>query len=151
MAKHKYTIDELVTAIKNEYDNETIEGQLLMPKFIRELYKQLGAPTEKEFPDECKTAGSYWSKMSGYTTYIQTRTPEEMKSMNDEPTDWRIKRPSMIKVEIVEKYTRGGWHCRVQAHNVLCERYVKHPKHKGLWVMFYSSRDCNKYEYVIEV
>ena len=55
------------------------------------------------------------------------------------------------KMEIVEDYTRAGWHCRVQAYNVMCNKFVKHPKIDNLWVGFYSSRDCNKYEYVIEL
>ena len=74
-----------------------------------------------------------------------------MKMYNSDPTVWNVERPSRTKMEIVEEYTRAGWHCRVQAYNVMCTKYVKHPKIDNIWVEFYSSRDCNKYEYVIEL
>lgn len=148
--KQTYTVDEIVKILKDEAKNETIEGRLLKPKLIRELYKQLGTPTEKDFPDECRVAGRYWKKVNGYTLDIGTFSKEFMNASNNIGTDWRIQRASGTKMRIVEDYTRAGWHCQVQAYNVLCSKYVQHPKHKDIWVYFYSSRDCNRYEYIIE-
>lgn len=146
----KFTVDEIVTFLKNEAQNETIEGQLIRTKLIRELYKQLGDPQEEDFKEEFKH-GYYWDKMRGYTTYIETLSELHMRTHNNRATDWNIKRPSETKREIVKDYEEDGWHCTVQAYNVLCSKYVKHPRYDNLWVYFYSSRDCNKYEYVIEV
>lgn len=148
--KNKFTVEEIVKFLKDEEENHTIEGELLQKKLIRELYKQLGAPTEEDFPEEYKIAGRYWEKFPGYTTWINIRTARMMEIDNNAPTTWRITYCSPTKREIAEDYTRARWHCEVQSYNVLCGKYVKHPKYKNLWVYFYSSRDCNKYEYVIE-
>lgn len=148
--KTKFTIDEIVNYLKNEHENQTIEGQLLRKKLIRELYKQLGDPKEEDFPDEYKTAGWGWKKISGYTNDINVYTARYMETENGAPTRWGIKHASHAKIKIVEEYTRAGWNCYVQAYNVMCDKYVKHPKYENIWVRFYSSRDCNKYEYVIE-
>lgn len=148
--KNKFTVDEIVKFLKDEDKNQTIEGELLQKKLIRELYKQLGRPTEEDFKDVYEIAGRCWKKFSGYTTYTNIRTENNMLIDNAAPTTWRIERPSLTKIQIVEEYTRAGWHCEVQSYNVLCGKYVKHPKYKNIWVYFYSSRDCNKYEYVIE-
>lgn len=148
--KNKFTVNEIVKTLRNEEENNTIEGELLKPKLIRELYKQLGAPTEEDFPEEYKIAGRCWNKFPGYTTDIPIMTERLMERHNNSPTTWRITYCSPTKREIAEDYTRAGWHCEVQSYNVLCGRYAKHPKYKNLWVYFYSSRDCNKYEYVIE-
>ena len=148
--KQTYTPEEIVTILKKEADNETIEGQLLKPKLIRELYKQLGRPTEEDFGKEMEPAGTYWDKMNRYTKDICIFSKEFMNAYNNSPTDWRIQRASCTKMRIVEKYTQNGWHCTVYAYNVLCTKYVPHPKYKDVWVYFYSSRDCNKYEYIIE-
>lgn len=147
--KHTYTVDEIVEFLRKEEENETIEGSLLRTKLIRELYKQVGVPSEKDFPNECRIAGSYWKKIAGYTKDIDIFTKEYMEAHNDRPTNWCVERPSMTKIEIVQDYTRAGWTCTVQAYNVMCNRFVQHPRYKDIWVMFYSSRDCNKYEYVI--
>lgn len=150
MAKSKakqYTVEEIVDFLKNE--NETIEGQLLKKQLIRMLYKKLGDPQEKDFPKEYKIAGWGWEKMQGFTGYIEINSKTYMKDENRAPTIWNIQRPSPTKIQIVEEYTRAGWSCVVQAYNVMCVRYTQHPKYKDIWVKFYSSRDCNKYEYVI--
>ena len=147
----KFTIDEIVKILMDESENHTMEGQLIKPKLIRELYKQVGDPQEEDFPDEYRIAGRCWKKICGYTTDIGVSTAQCMEAHNKQPTTWYIKRPSMTKVNIVDRYTRAGWNCAVQAYNVMCDKYVKHPKYNNLWVRFYSSRDCNKYEYVIEV
>lgn len=148
--KRTYTVDELVQMLKNESENATIEGQLLKTQLIRKLYKQLGDPQREDFPDIYETAGWGWKKMSGYTQGIDIMTPMGMANQNSAHTQWHITRASSKKVRIVEEYTRAGWHCEVQAYNVLCNKYVKHPRYNNLWVRFYSSRDCNKYEYIIE-
>lgn len=149
--KPTFTVDEIVTFLKNEAQNETIEGQLIRKKLIRELYKQLGDPQEKDFPNEYKIAGWGWKKIPGYTNDIEVMYETQMLAQNNEKTNWCVERPSRTKVEIVDEYTRAGWSCTVQAYNVMCNKYVKHPRYKNVWVRFYSSRDCNKYEYVIEV
>lgn len=148
--KEQFTIEKIVKFLKDEDKNQTIEGELLRKRLIKELYKQLGRPTEEDFKDVYEIAGRCWEKFSGYTTYINIRTENNMLIDNAAPTTWRIERPSPTKIQIVEEYTRAGWHCEVQSYNVLCGKYVKHPKYKNIWVYFYSSRDCNKYEYVIE-
>lgn len=143
-------IQALIENIKNENENETIEGELLKKKMIRQLYKLVGEPKEEDFPEEFKVAGRYWKKYEGYTTWMEFKTERGMEWANNENTDWYVKRPSQTKMRIVEEYVRAGWHCRVQSFNVLCNKYVKHPRYDNLWVEFYSSRDCNKYQLVIE-
>lgn len=144
-------IQAIIQHLKDEEQNTTMEGELLKRKLIRQLYKELGKPTEEDFPDEYNTAGRCWSKHSGYTTYIGYATERQMQASNSYSTEWNVNRPSRTKVDIVEDYVRHGWHCRVQAYNVLCTKYVKHPRYDNIWVEFYSSRDCNKYAYVIEL
>lgn len=144
----KQTITELIDTLAAQ--DTSIETQLLAPKLIRKLYAELGAPTPADFPDECATAGTYWTKQNGYTTHIDVLKSAFMVNDNLSPTDWYIKRASGTKVAIVDRYTRAGWHCRVQAYNVLAHKYVQHPRYPRVWVLFYSTRDCNKYEYVIE-
>lgn len=146
----KMEIQTIIEHLRKERENETIEGDLLKTKMIRDLYKELGDPKEEDFPNEYKVAGYCWRKHAGYTKWLEFKTEREMEWANNENTDWYVKRPSQTKMEIVEEYVRAGWHCRVQSYNVICTRYVKHPKYENLWVEFYSSRDCNKYEYVIE-
>lgn len=145
---------ELQTVIKTLKDlrfNDKIEGELLEKKLIRQLYKMVGEPKEEDFPEEFKVAGRYWKKREGYTTGISILMEDTMLYENAKPTNWQIERPSRTKMEIVEEYTRAGWHCSVQAYNVMCSKYVKHPRYDNLWVEFYSSRDCNKYALVIEL
>ena len=145
---------EIQTLIKNLKDlrfEDTLEKKLLQKRMIRQLYKLVGVPKEEYFPNEYRIAGRCWTKREGYTTWLGIMNKRTMEIENSAPTEWNIERPSQTKMEIVEEYTRDGWHCRVQAYNVMCYKYVKHPKIENLWVCFYSSRDCNKYEYVIEL
>lgn len=144
-------VQALIENIKKENENSTIEGELLRKRMIKQLYKLVGEPTEEDFPEEFKVAGRYWKKRQGYTTGIDILKENTMLIENAQPTDWRIARPSQTKMGIVEEYTRAGWWCRVGAYNVMCAKYVKHPRYDNLWVEFYSSRDCNKYELVIEM
>lgn len=148
--KTKFTIEEIVKFVKDEAENGTIEGQLIKKQLARELYKQLGDPKEEDFPDIYKTAGWGWKKIQGYTNEIEVETERWMEGQNNARTIWCVERPSRTKCEIVDEYTHAGWSCEVQAYNVMCNKYVKHPKYEGVWVRFYSSRDCNKYEYLIE-
>ena len=148
--KTKFTIDEIVKFVKDESKNETIEGQLIKKQLARELYKQLGEPKQEDFSDIYETAGWGWKKIQGYTNEIDVETARWMEGQNNQGTHWCVERPSRTKIDIVDDYTRKGWHCTVQAYNVLCNKYVRHPKYEGVWVRFYSSRDCNKYEYIIE-
>lgn len=151
MKGKKMEVQAIIEHLKKERENETIEGNLLKTKMIRDLYKELGDPKEEDFPNEYKVAGYCWRKREGYTKDIEYKTQRDMHASNTAPTIWQIQRPSKTKIEIVEEYTRAGWSCEVQSYNVMCWRYAKHPKYENIWVCFYSSRDCNKYEYVIEV
>lgn len=145
-------IQALIENIKKENGNATIEGELLRSKMIRQLYKLVGEPTEEDFPEEFETAQCCgWSKHNGYTTYIAMEYARNLEIRNAWDTEWYVQRPSRTKIEIVERYVKAGWHCRVQAYNVMCTKCVKHPRYDNLWVEFYSSRDCNKYELVIEL
>lgn len=144
-------IQALISTLKDLRANDKLEGELLRKKLTRQLYTLLGVPSKEDFPDIYATAGWGWKKHAGYTKYMDFMPEDAMLILNSEKTDWQIDRASMTKVRIVDEYVRAGWHCRVQAYNVICTKYVKHPRIDNLWVEFYSSRDCNKYEYVIEV
>lgn len=148
--KTKFTVEEIVEFLRNEAQNETIEGELLRTKLIRELYKQLGDPQEEDFGREMEPAGTYWGKFAGYTTNIEIMTASHMNACNRERTNWQITYPSVTKKEIVRRYEDKGWHCSVGPYIVSCTKFVKHPKYKNLWVLFRSTRDNNKYEYIIE-
>ena len=150
MNKSKFTVEEIIDSLLKENDNETIEGQLLKPKLIRELYKQLGTPSEEDFGKEMEPAGTYFEKGRGYTKDIQIIGSEEhIRAYNVSPNIWQIKKASDTKERIVKNYNDNGWHATIQAYNVICAKYVKHPRYKNLAVFFYSSRDVNRYEYVL--
>lgn len=125
-----------------------MEKQLALPKMMRKLYKELGKPNLPDYPDIYNHIG-YVDRIGGWTKYPIFLQIAEMKRMNSEPTDWRVKRPSSTKCRIVDEYIRDGWHCRVQAYNVLCGKFVKHKDYDNVWVHFMSTRDCSKFEYVI--
>lgn len=148
--KTKFTVPEIVEFLRNEENNETIEGQLLRTKLIRELYKQLGDPKEEDFGEDMEPAGTYWTKENGYTLYVEIMTASHMDACNKERTNWQITYPSETKQAIVRKYEDKGWHCSVGPYVVSCTKFVKHPKYKNVWVCFRSTRDHNKYQYIIE-
>lgn len=148
--KTKFTVEEIVEFLRKEADNETIEGHLIRTKLIRELYKQLGDPNKEDFEKEMEPAGTYWTKEAGYTTNIEIMTASHMNACNREETNWQITYPSGTKKAIVREYEDKGWHCSVGPYIVSCTKFVKHPKHEGVWVCFRSTRDHNKYEYIIE-
>lgn len=146
----KLELQTVIQSLKNEQNNNTIEGKLLKRRLTKSLYTLAGEPEECDFPEEYNIAGYGWKKHAGYTSDIDIMTEYEMESDNRMVTDWHIVHPSHIKRQIVERYKEAGWSCTVYAMNVICTKYVKHPKIDNLWVEFYSSRDCNRYRYVIE-
>ena len=148
--KIKFTVPEIVEFLRKEEENKTIEGQLLRTKLIRELYKQLGDPKEEDFGKDMEPAGTYWTKETGYTTSIEIMTASHMEHCNKLETNWQIKYPSDTKRSIERKYKDKGWSCSVGPYIVSCMKFVKHPKHEGIWVCFRSTRDHNKYQYIIE-
>lgn len=148
--KTKFTVPEIVEFLRKEADNETIEGQLLRKKLIRELYKQLGTPTEEDFSKEMEPAGTCWAKEDGYTTNIEIMEASHMNACNREGTNWHISYPSDTKRSIVRRYEDKGWHCSVGPYVVSCTKFVKHPKYENIWVLFRSTRDVNRYQYIIE-
>ena len=148
--KTKFTVEEIVKFLRDEEENETIEGQLLRTKLIRELYKQLGDPKEEDFGEDMEPAGTYWAKENGYTTDIEILTESHMNALNREATNWQITYPSDTKRSIVRRYEDKGWHCSVGPYIVSCIKFVKHPKHEGVCVCFRSTRDVNRYQYIIE-
>lgn len=148
--KIKFTVPEIVEFLRKEEENKTIEGQLLRTKLIRELYKQLGNPKKEDFGKDMEPAGTYWTKEAGYTTNIEIMTANHMDARNKERTNWQIKYPSATKCAIVKEYEEKGWSCSVGPYIVSCMKFVKHPKYEGVWVCFRSTRDHNKYEYIIE-
>lgn len=148
--KIKFTVPEIVEFLRKEEENKTIEGQLLRTKLIRELYKQLGNPKEEDFGKDMEPAGTCWVKENGYTTNIEMMTANHMENCNKFATNWQIRYPSSTKCAIVRKYEEKGWYCSVGPYIVSCTKFVKHPKYEGVWVCFRSTRDHNKYEYIIE-
>lgn len=131
--------------------DNTMEAELLRKKCTRALYKALGDPTPADFPDAFKTAGAWtFTKLPGYTTNMRTFTKQEMEEWNRSPVEYRIERPSKTKQHIIECYVRDGWHVQVQAYNVICTKFVQHPRYPQLAVFFYASRDVARYEYILE-
>lgn len=148
---HTLEVQALIKNLKDmRFEKPSIEHTLLQKKLIRQLYTLVGEPNDLDFPNECALTGGGWTKHKGYTNWISVLEEDSMLRANSAPTDWQIKHPSDTKERIVERYIREGWSCTVQAYNVICQKFVKHPHIDNLWVYFYSSRDCNKYEYVIE-
>lgn len=144
---HTHTPEQIAEALLRCED--TLEGRLLKKKLLRELYKTLGDPTREDFPDVFNFNHTY-SRQSGYTTFIDTYANYAwLDTYNNQPTDWRIKYPSETKRDIVERYTRAGWHARVQAYNVTCSRLVRHPRYKHIGVEFVSTRDRTDYRYIL--
>lgn len=148
--KTKFTVEEIVKFLRDEEENETIEGQLLRTKLIRELYKLLGDPKEEDFGKDMEPAGTYFGKEKGYTTSIEIMTASHMEYCNKQETNWQITYPSDTKKAIEKNYRNKGWSCSVGPYIVSCMKFVKHPKYEGVWVCFRSTRDHNKYQYIIE-
>ena len=147
----KYGANEMLEAqiIIEKLRDNSIETELLKSRYLRELYKILGDPSEKDFPEVYKYR-RYWEKERGWTKYIYRETKNYMTTMNAQGITWNVQRPSQTKINIAEDYAKNNWNVSVGAYNVQCVKYIKHPKYDNLWVRFYVSRDCNKYEYVLE-
>ncbi len=148
--KKEFTVEEIIEFLRKENNNETIEGSLLKKQLIRMLYKKLGDPEEKDFGKEMEPAGTYWKKFAGYTTNIEIMTASHMNYCNRQETNWQITYPSATKKRIVKEYEEKGWSCDVGPYIVSCMKFVKHPKYEKLWVLFRSTRDHNRFEYIIE-
>ena len=148
MPKKTKDVDKIINDLIYTLKKNTIETQLLKPKLIRQLYKELGEPQEKDFPSEFKHV-RYVDKVPRYTKYIVETTLRDMDDYNRSEVDYRIKKPSKIKEKIIADYLEDNWNITVHAHNVICGKFVQHPKYKNLAVFFYSSRDCSRYEYCI--
>lgn len=148
---NKIEIETLVKNIVKVQDDKehTMERELLTRKMMRQLYKELGDPNPADYEGVGKYLYSV-SKVSGYTKWPMTQTKtalEELKRGGE--VRLRIKRPSETKMGIVDRYTKDGWNCDVQAFNVSCYKYVPHKDYDNLWIRFVSTRDCSKYEYVL--
>lgn len=148
---NKIEIETLVKNIVKVQDDKEheMERELLTRKMMRQLYKELGDPN----PADYKGVGEFLysvDKMSGYTKWVVMCTETELERLKwGGQTYLRIKRPSETKMAIVERYTRAGWNCDVQAFNVSCDKYVKHKDYDNIWIRFLSTRDCSKYEYIL--
>lgn len=148
---NKIEIETLVRNIVKVYDDKEheMERELLIRKMLRQLYKELGDPNPADYEGVGEFLYSV-DKMSGYTKWVNIHTKEYLEfKQPGKFVDYRIKRPSETKMAIVEKYTREGWNCDVQAYNVSCDKYVPHKDYDNIWIRFISTRDCSKYEYVL--
>ena len=146
---NKIEIETLVRNIVKVYDDKEheVERELLTRKMLRQLYKELGDPN----PADYEGVGNHLyrvCKVNGYTKLPMVMTKDKFKYMNGY-VDYRIKKPSETKQRIVEEYIKDGWSCVVQAYNVGCTIYVPHKDYDNLYIRFISTRDCNKYEYVL--
>jgi hypothetical protein len=148
---NKIEIETLVRNIVKVQDDKEheMERELLTRKMMRQLYKELGDPN----PADYKGVGEFLysvGKMSGYTKWVVMLTETELERLKwGGCVESRIKRPSETKMAIVERYTRAGWNCDVQAYNVSCDKYVPHKDYDNIWIRFVSTRDCSKYEYIL--
>ena len=146
----KLEVMTLVNALTGLAGQSTMESNLLVRKHMRQLYRLLGKPQQEDFPDEFNFS-TWWKEERGYTTYVPMLYATQMRAANDEETDFRIKRPSLTKLRIIERYARHGWHSTVYAQNVICSKYVPHPRYPGIWVRFVVSRDTARYSYILEI
>lgn len=138
------------TLLANSTDG-SIEAQMLRPKLMRQLYNTLGEPSQDDYPDVFLTTSACgFSKMEGYTTVVPVSSADAMRAHNTTPVLYHISRPSQTKTAIIERYLRDNWSITVQAYNVMCSKYVPHPRYEHVWVFFYVSRNCAKYRYVLE-
>lgn len=127
---------------------KALEKEILIPKLMRALYKELGEPNIEDYPRISKHISSA-RKMEGWTKYPAIVSENHMDLHNSAPVDWHIERASSTKMQIVERYLSDNWNICVYAYNVCCSKYEKHKDYKNIAIRFYVSRDCSKYEYVI--
>lgn len=134
--------------IKLETDpNKTMEAEMLTPKLIRQLYKELGDPNTKDYPTVYKYIFCA-NRQTGYTKYIKIATAQDFNYMNGR-VDSRINRMSETKERIVDNYTRDNWSATVYAYNVICDTYIKHKDYDFIYIHFISTRDTARYEYAL--
>lgn len=146
---NKIEIETLVKQIVelNRDKDKTMECEIATPKMMRQLYKELGEPNIKDYP-EIYNHIRYAKRVSGYTKYPRILTKTYMKNVNGTRTS-HIKRMSQTKEYIVEKYERDGWSSTVYSYNVICSKYVPHKDYENVWIEFVSTRDCSRYEYIL--
>lgn len=148
---NKIEIETLVRNIVKIQDDKEheMERELLTRKMMRQLYKELGDPNPADYEGVGNHVYSV-DKVSGCTKWPLTQTKTALEELNrGGKVRLRIKRPSETKMNIVDRYTKDGWNCDVQAYNVLCNKYIKHKDYDNIWIRFVSTRDCAKYEYVL--
>lgn len=145
------SVDDIIAEIPLLED--TMEGRFLKRKLIRSLYNGVGdiKPSDIERPEKVFGHACSFNRHNGYTTYICTLTREQLKErMAGGDVRSRVNKMSNIKERITREYAADGWNALVQPFNVICTKIVKHTRYDKLWVEFYVSRDCSKYQLVIE-
>ena len=146
---NKIEIETLVQKIIDVQEDKEhlMERELLTSKMMRQLYKELGEPNIKDYPDIYNHI-SCANRVSGWTKYPTILTKSYMNMENGCIYN-KLKKMSAIKEGIVDSYNRDGWSATVMAFNVMCEKYVPHKDYDNVWIRFTSSRDTSKYEYVL--
>lgn len=140
------TLADNIIKLKTDQD-KFMEAEMLTPKLIRQLYKELGAPDTKDYPTVHKHICCA-SRQKGYTKYIEVDTEFGFKSRN-RCIDSHINKMSDIKARIVDEYTNDNWSAVVYAFNVICDTYVKHKDYDFIYIHFISTRDTARYEYAL--
>lgn len=143
---------ELKTLVNNIIKLKTdpskfMEAEMLTPKLIRQLYKELGVPDTKDYPTVSKHICCA-DRQKGYTKYIAIETAREYEYSNG-CVDSHINKMSDTKARIVDEYTNDDWSATVYAYNVICDTYVKHKDYDFIYIHFISSRDTARYEYAL--
>lgn len=142
------SVTDTIEAITDVLTQDTLETRLLKPRLIRQLYKQLGKPTQDDFPGAYKHASSF-RRADGYTTRLVPYRPTQMDAYNNMRVDYHIKQPSYMKRRIINDYYQDRWHVVVYAFNVLCSKFIRHPRYPQIAVYFHKTRDTATYEYVL--
>lgn len=140
------TLVENIIKLKTDPD-KIMEAEMLTPKLIRQLYKELGEPNTKDYPTVGKHIYSA-DRQAGFTKYIKVATAKDFEYMNGR-VDMRINKMSETKAGIVDRYTRDDWSATVYAYNVICDTYVKHKDYDFIYIHFISTRDTSRYEYAL--
>ena len=146
---NKIEIETLVKKIISVQEDKEhlMERELLTSRLMRQLYKELGDPDVQDYPTVRKHI-SCASRASGWTKYPIIKTTLDMRLENGCIRN-HLNKMSPTKERIVDEYTDDNWSATVYAYNVICSTFVKHKDYDNVWIMFTSSRDCSKYEYVL--
>lgn len=139
-------IETIIELLRNE--DKTMENELLKKKYIRELYKILGDPKIEDYGEENFVGAKHFKRQNGWTKDIENYTIEDAFRFNQEYSS-RVDRPSQTKIDIADRFEKAGWNVDIQAYNVIVKKIIAHRTIKNLGCLFYESRDCAKYEYVI--